>query len=160
MTRPFAAWLGSVRTYQHSQSASSECTNIPIRYDTSESLKHPLRFDQFDQELYRVQKMIFGRNKDRGRILTTGTSHLPAFPRAYVYTLGARSAIEWIVDRCQVTTHKESGITNDPNDWSDDLRYIVDLVKLLATVGDHHYVDPSFRPCGQWLRSQCRHVAL
>ena len=29
---------------------------------------------------------------------------------------------------------KDSGITNNPNDWSDDPRYIVDLVKRIVRV--------------------------
>ncbi|MEK8015811.1 MAG: hypothetical protein VSS75_003010 [Candidatus Parabeggiatoa sp.] len=28
----------------------------------------------------------------------------------------------------------DSGITNNPNDWSEDPRYIVDLVKRIVTV--------------------------
>lgn len=31
--------------------------------------------------------------------------------------LGARSAIEWVIDRYQVKTESASGIVNDPNDW-------------------------------------------
>lgn len=53
---------------------------------------------------------------------------------AYRYQLGTRSAIEWIIDRYRVRVDKASGITNDPNDWSDDPRYIVDLLKRIVTV--------------------------
>ena len=42
--------------------------------------------------------------------------------------------IDWIVDRYQVKTDKASGIVNDPNDWSDDPRYIVDLVARIVRV--------------------------
>ena len=35
---------------------------------------------------------------------------------AYRYTLGSRSAIEWIMDRYQVKVDKASKIRNDPND--------------------------------------------
>ncbi len=44
---------------------------------------------------------------------------------------------EWLIDRYQVKTDKDSGIVNDPNDWCDehnDPRYIVDLVKRIVTV--------------------------
>ncbi|MFI2350975.1 type ISP restriction/modification enzyme [Streptomyces sp. NPDC019443] len=53
---------------------------------------------------------------------------------AYRYQLGARSAIEWISDRCQVEVDKASEITNDPADWSDDPRYIINLLKRIVTV--------------------------
>jgi predicted helicase len=51
--------------------------------------------------------------------------------------VGARSAIEWIMDRYQVKTDKASGIVNDPNDWSrevSDPRYIADLLARIVTV--------------------------
>lgn len=56
---------------------------------------------------------------------------------AYRYTLGSRSAIEWIIDRYRVRTDEASGIVNDPNDWSRDVgdpRYILDLLAHIATV--------------------------
>jgi predicted helicase len=56
---------------------------------------------------------------------------------AYRYQLGARSAIEWIIDRYYVRTDKASGIMNDPNDWSrevGDPRYILDLLARVVTV--------------------------
>lgn len=54
--------------------------------------------------------------------------------RAYDYVVNGRSAIEWLMDRYQVRTDKASGIVNDPNEYSDDPRYIVDLVKRVVTV--------------------------
>jgi predicted helicase len=33
-----------------------------------------------------------------------------------------------------VKTDTASGITNDPNDWSKDPRYIIDLLKRIVTV--------------------------
>lgn len=48
-----------------------------------------------------------------------------------------KSAIEWIMERYKVTTHKESGITNDPNDWSKEVgnpRYILDLLLSIINV--------------------------
>ena len=53
---------------------------------------------------------------------------------AYDYVVNGRSAIGWIMDRYQVKTDKASGIVNDPNDYSDDPRYIVNLVERVATV--------------------------
>lgn len=45
--------------------------------------------------------------------------------------LNGKSAIDWIMERYQITTHKDSGITNDSNDWSAEVgnpRYILDLL--------------------------------
>ena len=62
-------------------------------------------------------------------------SNIPA--KAYEYVVNGKSAIEWIMERYQVTTHKESGITNDPNDWGEEVgnpRYIFDLLLSVINV--------------------------
>jgi len=72
---------------------------------------------------------------DRSTIVYNNRVTLTNIPEeAYRYQLGARSAIEWIIDRYQVRVDKASGIVNDPNDWSDDPRYIIDLLKRIVTV--------------------------
>ena len=56
---------------------------------------------------------------------------------AYEYVVNGKSAIEWIMERYAVTTHKESGIVNDPNLWCDEHsqpRYIFDLLKRSVTL--------------------------
>jgi predicted helicase len=89
-------------------------------------------------DLYRVTKMKIPKVKgqpDRSTIIYNTRVTLSNIPEeAYRYQLGARSAIEWIIDRYQVKTDKDSGIINDPNDWSDDPRYIIDLLKRIVTV--------------------------
>ena len=54
--------------------------------------------------------------------------------RAYQYVVNGKSALDWIIDRYQVRTDKKTGIVNDPNLYSDDPRYIVDLVRKVITV--------------------------
>jgi hypothetical protein len=42
------------------------------------------------------------------------------------------------MERYQVSTHKESGIVNDPNDWAKEVgnpRYILDLLLSIINVG-------------------------
>ncbi|NEA55583.1 DEAD/DEAH box helicase [Streptomyces sp. SID13666] len=90
-------------------------------------------------ELFRVgKKMKFLRVKsqvDRTAIVYNPRVTLTNIPEeAYRYQLGARSAIEWIIDRYWVKTDKDSGIVNDPNDWSEEPRYVVDLLKRIVTV--------------------------
>jgi len=38
------------------------------------------------------------------------------------------------MERYQFTRDKDSQITNDPNDWSDDPQYIINLVKRIVRV--------------------------
>jgi predicted helicase len=50
------------------------------------------------------------------------------------YQVNGRSAPDWILENYQVTLDKASGIVNDPNAWSDDPRYIVELLKRIVRV--------------------------
>ena len=50
------------------------------------------------------------------------------------YVANGKSAIEWIMDRYQITTQKDSRITNDPNGWSDHPRYMLDLLSKVIRV--------------------------
>lgn len=90
---------------------------------------------------YRVEKMRFAKSGgalDRTCILYNHHLTLAGIPEdAYRYEVNGKSAIEWIMDRYQVKTDRDSGIVNDPNDWAtehDEPRYIVDLVKRIVRV--------------------------
>lgn len=87
---------------------------------------------------YRVQKMVFGKKDgkpDKTVIHYNANLILREVPlEAYNYVVNGKSAIEWIMERYAVTVDKASGIRNDPNDWSDDSRYIVDLIKRIVRV--------------------------
>jgi predicted helicase len=89
-------------------------------------------------EQARVTKMRFGKSgkqDDRSTIIFNSAITLSDIPLdAYEYEVNGKSAIEWIMDRYQVKTDKDSGIVNDPNMWSEDPRYIVDLVARIVRV--------------------------
>ncbi len=86
----------------------------------------------------RVEKMRFAgnaRTPDKSAIVVNRHVMLSGIPdEAYLYEVNGKSAIEWIMDRYQVSTHKESGLVSDPNRWSDDPHYIVDLVARIVRV--------------------------
>lgn len=85
---------------------------------------------------YRVTKMRFPSKADKSAIIYNGHLTLKGIPpEALEYVVNGKSALEWVMERYQVRTDKEvSGIRNDPNEWSDDPRYIVDLVKRVVRV--------------------------
>ena len=76
--------------------------------------------------------------EDRSRIIYNDRITIRGIPlAAYDYVVNGKSAIEWVMERYQVTTNKDSGIVNDPNKWleeSNDERYIVDLILKVVTV--------------------------
>ena len=59
---------------------------------------------------------------------------------AYQYQVNGKSAIEWVMERYQIKTNKDSGILNDPNQYSPtpdskpDPMYILSLLKKVITV--------------------------
>ena len=74
----------------------------------------------------------------KGSIIYNNNITISGIPeKAYQYIVNGKSAIEWIMERYQVTIHKESGIRNDPNNWAletDNPRYILDLLLSIITV--------------------------
>jgi predicted helicase len=87
---------------------------------------------------YLVTKMTFGKKDgkpDKSVIVYNPHLVLRDIPlEAYEYVVNGKPAIEWIMERYQVTVDKASGIKNDPNEWSEDPRYIVDLLKRIVRV--------------------------
>ena len=94
--------------------------------------------DGAEPRTLRVERMRFGgnaRNPDRSVIVVNPWVTLSGIPEeAYRYEVNGRSAVAWLLDRYQVRRDPASGNLNDPNEWSDDPRYIVDLVARVVTV--------------------------
>jgi predicted helicase len=91
-----------------------------------------------DEELYKVEKMKFGKNKDGSKDLTKiiYNDHIEILDipiEAHEFGISGRSAIEWFVDQYKVTFDKDTLITNDPNSFNSSSRYIFDeLLKVIA----------------------------
>ncbi|MEU9555854.1 DEAD/DEAH box helicase [Streptomyces fumanus] len=136
--------IPKVRDFHGYAEAGRKLADLHINYEQAEPYKGIVETVTGDasatppSELYRVAKMKIPKVKgqaDRSTIVYNTRVKLTNIPvEAYRYQLGARSAIEWIIDRYQVKVDKASGIVNDPNDWSDDPRYIIDLLKRIVTV--------------------------
>lgn len=87
---------------------------------------------------FHVEKMRFKSKGDKSTIVFNSHITVSNIPlKAYDYVVNGRSAIEWVMERYQIKTDKESGITNDPNDWAiehNQPRYILDLLLSIITV--------------------------
>lgn len=98
--------------------------------------------DLNDLAYYRIEKMRFaskgGREKDRSVIVFNSRITVKGIPEeAYDYMVNGKSAIEWVMDRYQVTKDKVSAIVDDPNDWCrehNDPAYILNLLKRVIRV--------------------------
>ena len=92
---------------------------------------------------YQVKKMKFPKKindegkkvDDKSAIIFNNSITISNIPeKAYEYVVNGKSAIEWIMDQYQVKTDKKSGITDDPNDYSDDPKYIFNLLLRIINV--------------------------
>ena len=92
---------------------------------------------------YQVEKMKFAKRlnnegkifNDKSAIIFNDNITISNIPdKAYEYMVNGRSAIEWIMDQYQIKTDKKSGITDDPNDFSDNPKYIFNLLLRIITV--------------------------
>lgn len=93
---------------------------------------------------YEVKKMKFAkiRNSETGKlendrstiIFNTDITIRDIPEKAYEYVVNGRSAIEWIMDQYQIKTNKKSGITDNPNDFSNDPKYIFNLLLRIINV--------------------------
>lgn len=76
---------------------------------------------------------------DLTKIIYNGHITVAGIPvEAYDYVVNGKPAIEWVIERQAVTTDKDSGITNDANDWANETmgnpRYPLELLLRVINV--------------------------
>lgn len=54
--------------------------------------------------------------------------------KAYHYVVNGKSAIDWIMDQYRMKNTDKSGIVDNPNEFSDDPKYILNLLLSIITV--------------------------
>ncbi|WP_438800468.1 type ISP restriction/modification enzyme [Apilactobacillus nanyangensis] len=88
-----------------------------------------------DNPSYLVEKMKHPKKGELDTIVYNNDIKITNIPeRAYNYVVNGKPAIEWIIDQYRVKTDKKSGITDDPNEFSDDPKYIMNLLLSVITV--------------------------
>lgn len=113
--------------------AGKKLADLHLNYETIEPYKLDYRWTPGKPVSYRVEKMRLA--KDKKSLQFNESLRLEAIPpQTFDYRLGNRSALDWVIDQYQVKTDSRSGITSDPNAYSDDEKYIVDLVGRVINV--------------------------
>lgn len=121
--------------------AGRELAKLHLNYEKVEPYKN-VKIKASANPRYEVEKMRFGKidskTADKSKIIYNGSITIENIPLdAYDYVVNGKSAIEWIMERYQITTDSKSGIVNNPNDWSkehDDEKYIFNLLLRIITV--------------------------
>lgn len=138
--------VDDVRDFYKFSNAGRKLADLHINYEAVE----PYEAEGFEvrgagtsensvsDDLYRVQKMRFPKKGQQDTIIYNSKITIAGIPeKAYEYVVNGKSAIDWIMERYQVKTDKNSGIQNDPNDWSTETgnpSYILDLLLSIINV--------------------------
>ncbi len=121
-------------TFKAFQNIGRKLADIHLNYET-----HPMCQDVLvrgkNSGNYHVEKMRFISKDDKRTIVFNDFIQIENVPlKAYDYILNGKSAIEWIMERYAISTDKASGIVNDPNQWSENPNYILELLLRIIQV--------------------------
>ena len=126
-----------VRDFWAFSKSGRKLAELHLNYETV-APSTEVKVDGDDGKDYTVEKMRFPKKDQKDCIIYNSkitVSNIPA--KAYEYEVNGKSAIEWIIERYQISTHKESGNTNNPNEWAVEVgnpRYILDLILSIVNV--------------------------
>lgn len=116
--------------------AGRKLADLHLNYESVPA--HPDVVVEGDIGDYAVTKMRYPKKGETDTILYNDFIRVTNIPiKAYEYVVNGKSAIDWIMERYQVKTDKDSGITNNPNDWGKEHekpRYILDLLLSVINV--------------------------
>ncbi|MTI38278.1 hypothetical protein E1140_02115 [Fulvivirga lutimaris] len=133
-----------VRDFWKFSKSGRQLAELHINYEEVEPLdsvkvqlpEANLQMDAY--EFYSVEKMRFPKKDIKHTINYNSRITISNIPeKAYEYVVNGKSAIEWIMERYQIKVDKNSGIKNDPNDWSRENEkpsYILDLLLSIINV--------------------------
>lgn len=117
--------------------AGRELAQLHINYEDVPEYEN-VKVSGTQHNNYHVEKLKFIKKGQRDTILYNSAIKIENIPdKAYEYVVNGKSAIEWIMDKYKITTHKDSGIVNDPNDWAKENgnpRYVLDLLLSVINV--------------------------
>jgi predicted helicase len=117
--------------------AGRELAELHVNYE-SVAAYEGIKVTGTKSGFFEVEQLRFPKKEQKDTIIYNSKIMIENIPlKAYEYVVNGRSAIEWIMERYQVSTHKESGITNNPNDWAKEVgnpRYILDLLLSIINV--------------------------
>ena len=117
--------------------------NIHLNYELVDPYKNIRIVENRTNPSYRISKIKFGKKKDennksindKSKIIFNEDITIMDIPeKAYEYSINGRTPIEWIIDQYKVKTDKATGITDDPNSYSKDEKYIFNLLLRIINV--------------------------
>ncbi|MGI6680024.1 MAG: type ISP restriction/modification enzyme [Bdellovibrionota bacterium] len=123
--------LVKLKDFEAFLSAGRALAKLHLDYENVPA--YPLcRVVQSGLKNYKVIKLKYEDKSKKDVLIYNEDIRIENIPaKAHKYIINGRSALDWLIDRYQVTTDKKSGITNDPNAWGlehSNPRYILNLI--------------------------------
>ena len=129
--------LEDVKDFWSFSKAGRKLADLHLNYETVAPFADA-KVTGDDGKFYTVEKLRFPKKDQKDTIIYNSKISISNIPeQAFEYLVNGKSAIEWIMERYQVSTHKESDIVNNPNDWANETsnpRYILDLLLSVINV--------------------------
>lgn len=108
--------------------------DLHINYESVTPFKE-LTIESKSNPSYKVKKMKHPKRGVLDKIIFNNDITISNIPeKAYEYIVNGRPAIEWIIDQYQIKIDKTSGIEDDPNTYTDDEKYIFNLLLSVINV--------------------------
>ena len=104
--------------------AGRDLAHWHLNYETVEPYKVTLdtgtkAYKELLAEDFYVEKMKFAKKGEKSTVIYNKRITIKDIPlEAYEYVVNGKPALEWVMERQGVSTHKDSGIVNDANDWA------------------------------------------
>ncbi len=124
--------------------AGRDLAHWHLNYETVEPYKAKLDLKgrsvrELQEHDYYVTKMKFIKKDQKDTVVYNNAITIENIPlEAYDYVVNGKPALEWVMERQGVSTHKDSGIVNDANDWAietmNDPSYPLNLFLRVITV--------------------------
>lgn len=134
----------TVKDFWHFSNAGRALAELHLNYETADFYPVKIEGDkdqleEFADADFRVTKMKFAKKGDKTIVVYNHKITMADIPvEAYDYVVNGKPALEWVMERQAVTTHKASGIINDANDWAIETmsnpRYSLELFMRVITV--------------------------
>ena len=111
--------------------AGRKLGDLHINYEDAPRTPPFLEIRGLESKNFRVTKMKFKDKATKSTLIFNDSITISKIPdKTYDYILNGKSALDWVVDRYQIKQDKSSQITNDPNDWAEEVgkrSYILEL---------------------------------
>ena len=108
--------------------------SVPVWKDLMINGNTPVESFIAVDDLYKVGTKKMKVDPEKGTIQYNDSISISNIPKeAFGYIVNGRSALAWIAEMYHVTTDKDTGIVNDPNEYSGG-KYIFDLIASIVTV--------------------------